>query len=115
MTYKEYAVLESRYSHAISLKRQLLMTIRMNEAWQTNKNSIRGQKRQVKIDAAKEALAKLIVPPKPKQPTGFEVLDSEGDYVGFFPTDDRKSVLVELEENHGHVDFILNRKPRFRD
>jgi len=119
MTYKEYNSALSKYDHAISRRRSLLMTIRMNEAWQFNVNSVRGMKRQAKIEAAKKELALIIVPPKPKQPIGYQLL-VDGDYEGFFNSDDKDSVFeqaLEFLTNSGRefMSWELVAKPRFSD
>ena len=114
MTYQEYSKAESKYSAAISLKRSLLMTIRMNDTWQFNVKSIRGMKRQAVIDAAKARLAQLVIPPKPVQPIGYEII-VEGSFEGFVNSDDAAAVQLQVEESLGHSNFTLVTKLRFND
>lgn len=115
MTYKEYFAIVNQRARLISRKRSLEMTIRMNEAWLTNHNSIKGKKRLAKIEAAKKELETLVIPPKPKQPIGYEIINSDGDYVGFYPTDDIEAVKEELLERYGHLNFKIIPKPKWRD
>ena len=115
MTYEEFSNIEAKRRHLISRKRSLEMTIRMNKAWMTNRNSVRGQKRLAKIEAAEKELASLVVPPKPKHPIGYEVRDEERDFVGFFALDDRQYILEYLEQEYGHCNFELIPSPRYRD
>ena len=115
MTYKEYSKLISEHNGLISRKRSLEMTIKMNEVWLVSCTSIRGKKRLAKIEAAKKELSSLVIPPKPKQPIGYEVLDREGTFVGFFATDDIEAVKQYLIEKYGHDNFKYVSKPRFRD
>ncbi len=92
------------------------MTIRMNETWLTNKNSKRGLKRIATIESAKKHLANLVIPAKPTQPLGYEVIDDCDDcFVGFWAVDNIDLVKEEAFEILGHNNFTLNRKPRFRD
>ena len=114
MNYQEYQIASSKYDHTISRRRSLLMTIRMNEAWQFNVKSVRGIKRQSVIEAAKKELDQIVVPPKPKQPIGYQLL-VDGDYEGFFNSDDKEAVREQAIEILGHENFILVAKPRFRD
>ena len=115
MTYKEYSNLMSKRRRAVSRKRSLLATIRMNKAWLTNVNSVRGKKRVQKIEEAERELATLVVPQKPEQPIGYEVLDEEGDFIGFYALDDKEYIMQDLLEAYGHTHFKLKAKPRHRD
>lgn len=114
MTYKEYSLALSKYTSAVSLKRSLLMTIRMNKAWLTNTQSKRGLKRVRVIEEAERALAELIIPEKPKQPIGYQVF-VDGDFTGFYATDDIEYVREQATEHLGHSNFKLKAIPRFRD
>ena len=114
MTYKEYSEIMARRNRLISRKRSLEMTIRMNEAWLTNQNSVRGKKRLKKIKEARNELVALTIPPKPKQPIGYEVL-VDGVYEGFYATDDIEFVKESAQEILGHNKFKLKQCPRYRD
>lgn len=118
MTYQQYQIEASKYRTAISHRRSLLMTIRMNEAWLLNKDSKRGKKRLIKIAAAKSALAKLIVPIKPEQPMGYELI-VDGSYEGFFNTDNKdnahRQALDYLETLDDFMTWELIPKPRYND
>ncbi len=94
------------------------MTLRMNSLHNIGK--LTGSKRQVarqkKIGNAKNELSVLVIPPKPVQPLGYEVIDETDDcFVGFWAVDDIDLVQEEASEILGHSNFTLNRKPRFRD
>lgn len=116
MTYKEYSNQIGIYDSAISSRKSLQMTIRMNKTWLTSKTSKRGLKRISIIEAAEKCLAELVVPTKPVQPIGYEVIDNnEQVYAGFWHTDDIAFVKSEAAESLGHSNFTLNAKPRFRD
>lgn len=62
-------------------------------------------------------LAPLPVPPRVKQPMGFEVTEKEtGDYVGFIATEDLEAALDELRQHEIDPETVrLERKPRWRD
>ena len=116
MTYKEYSNQISAYESAVSNRKSLLMTIRMNKTWLTSKTSKRGLKRLAVIESAQKQLASLVIPAKPIQPLGYEVIDDCDDcFVGFWTVDDISLVKTEAFEILGHNNFTLNRKPRFRD
>lgn len=114
MSYAEYSNQLKDYESAMSLRKSLQMTIRMNTVWLRSKNSIRGRKRVKVISEAQSQLATLIVPPKPVQPTGYEVI-VDGAFEGFYPTDDIELVREQVTEALGHNNFTLNQKPRFKD
>ena len=116
MNYQEYSNQIVAYDKAISSRKSLLMTIRMNKAWLTSKTSKRGLKRITLIEAAQNQLAELVIPTKPTQPLGYEVIDNCDDcFVGFWAVDDSDLVKEEAFAILGHSNFTLNRKPRFRD
>ena len=116
MTYKEFSNQIAIYDKAISSRKSLQMTIRMNKTWLVNKNSKRGLKRIALIESAECQLATLVIPAKPKQPIGYQVYDKIEDvFVGFWATDDIELVKEEAIESLGHSNFTINAKPRFRD
>ena len=115
MTYAEYTKLKGAHESAICRKKSLLMTIRMNKAWDINaKGSEKQVKRQAIIDKAEKELACLVMPPKPTQPIGYEVL-VDGSYEGFISTDDIDSAREQAIEYLGHENFTLKAKARFQD
>ena len=116
MNYQEYSNQIVSYDKAISSRKYLLTTIRMNKIWLTSKTSKRGLKRIATIEAAENQLAELVVPTKPTQPLGYEVIDDCDDcFVGVWAVDDSDLVIEEALAILGHNNFKLNRKPRFLD
>lgn len=116
MTYKEYSNRLVIYEKVISSRKSLQMTIRMNNVWLTSKTSKRGLKRIAIIEAAEKQLSNLVIPSKPIQPLGYQVIDDSDDcFVGFWAVDDIELVKEEAFAILGHNNFSLNRQPRFRD
>jgi len=121
MTYEEWATIESRRRTAISRKRSLEMTIRMNETWNIGKrkDSKKYLDRQAKIDHAKALLNEIQIPAKPKPPIGYEA-NVDGDYIGFYCSDDADRVRKECEimQELGEIaqgTIVLVAKPRHAD
>ncbi len=98
MNHAEYSAAMGKRSHAISRKRSLEMTVRMNRVWDI---AVKGGKKQIAraqtIAQAEEELAKIVIPPKPEQPIGYEVM-VDGDWQGFFHSDDLDRIKQECEE-----------------
>ncbi len=87
MTSQEYQIQLSAYQKAISRRKSLEMTIRMNKAQVGCFSFKRHPERAGKIEQTQQQLAALIVPPKPERVIeGFEVYDQAGDFDGFIRT-----------------------------
>jgi hypothetical protein len=113
MTYKAWSEAMAEYRTVISKKKSLQMIIRMNRLWITGNNP-RSQKRKKIIKECEEKLAKLVIPPKPKQPLGIQVEEPNGTYIGFFNTDNIEVVKEKLAEA-GYTNYKLKKKPRWND
>jgi hypothetical protein len=83
MTYEEYNIELTAYNKAMSVKKSLQMTIRMNKAWITGNNP-RSEKRRDIITSCQTRLANLITPVKPQKQYGFDVITDDDTY--FAPT-----------------------------
>jgi len=114
MNYAEYVKASAIYEKAQTTRRSLQMTIRMNKIWLLNKDSKRGKKRLAIIKSAQTQLNTLIIPPKPKQPIGYEIIVNN-EFIGFLPTDNIEIAKEQAKNFLGHNNFILNAKPRYRD
>ncbi len=86
MTSVEYSKAIRAYDTAMSLKKSLKMTIRQNEMYIKGYTAMPRDKRQIVIDNAKKNLAELIIPKKPIQSKGFDIITTEDTF--FAPTDD---------------------------
>lgn len=83
MTYSEYNQKLMEYNKAMSSKKSLQMTIRMNKVWITGDN-IRSDKRRKIIMDCQSKLALLIIPEKPQKQYGFNIITKDDTY--FAPT-----------------------------
>jgi len=83
MTYEKYNVQLTAYNKAMSTKKSLQMTIRMNKAWITGSNP-RSDERRVVIASCQDKLNNLIIPVKPQKQYGFDVITEDDTY--FAPT-----------------------------
>jgi len=113
MTYKEYQHLESKYSAAITKKRQLLAIIRSNSDWFIYGGKRRKTKQQKVLNAQNE-LEQLEIPPKPKHPVGYQIF-IDGTYEGFVANGNKEKVKRKVKEELGHSNFTLRVASRYRD
>jgi hypothetical protein len=86
------------YDKAISRKRSLLLAIRMNKVWQHKPG-----KKEL-IEELQSKLACLVIPPKPTEPTGYQIYDTNGDFEGF--TLDESEALEYIELNGGTIKAV---------
>lgn len=113
MTTEEYYKALHKHESAISRKRQLLMTIRMNAEWSFQKKTSKKKIRQEVIDNAKKELNSLVIPPKPvKVIKGYEVYLGN-DWDGFIETQDITEAQEQAQEYYNNTQYEL--KPVYVD
>lgn len=83
MTYSEYNQKLMEYNKAMSSKKSLQMTIRMNKVWITGDNKRSNKRRKIIMDCQIK-LDSLIVPEKPQIQYGFDIITKDDTY--FAPT-----------------------------
>lgn len=114
MTYAEYSKELVIFNRIISRRKSLSMTIRMNRVYTIGRCGTKTDARLQLIKEAETNLAALPKPHKPKQPIGYQIL-VDGDFEGFYATDDIDFVKEEAEILLGNTNFTLKAIPRFRD
>jgi hypothetical protein len=83
MDYNEYNKQLTSYNKAMSERKSLQMTIRMNKVWITGDNK-RSNDRRIVISGAQTRLKNLVIPVKPQKQYGFSVTTEDEEY--FAPT-----------------------------
>ena len=115
MTYTEYCEKKAAYDAAVSKKKSLALKLRMNRAWLVaGSKSPRNLKRLAVIKQCQEELDALVVPHKPKQPRGYEIL-VEGTYEGFIAHENLQLAIQQAKEALGHDNFKLRIVKRYHD
>ena len=115
MTYQEYATITHKRNKLIARKRSLLMQVRMNTVHGHGRIGPKANKRMQLAQDAQRLLDSLVIPPKPTQPIGYQVLDTEGGFLGFYNLENREQVQELAAEALGHTDFALKAQPRWKD
>jgi hypothetical protein len=104
MTYEDYNIKLTAYNKAMSIRKSLQMTIRMNKAWITGNNP-RSDKRRDIIASCQTRLDNLTKPIKPQKQYGFDVITDDDTY--FAPTG---NINIASTWAHRELDCIYDIK-----